>query len=74
MWTWWGQVEVRNWGIGKSWKLSRANGILVRWDVKVSVGTGNDSELLRSGAARVVRIVLSSAGEIAKLRSGARRP
>ena len=49
-------------------------GFWSEWTLKVSVGTGNDSELLRSGAARVVRIVLSSAGEIAKLRSGARRP
>ena len=44
------------------------------WTLKVSVGTGNNSELLGSGAVRVARIVLRSAGEIVKLRSGARRP
>jgi len=45
------------------------------WTLKVSVGTGNNSELLLgSGAVRVARIVLRSAGEIVKLRSGARRP
>ena len=42
--------------------------------LKVSVGTGNNSELLGSVVARVARIVLRSAGEIVKLRSGARRP
>ena len=44
------------------------------WTLKVSVGTGNTSELLGLGAARFARIVLRSAGEIVKLRSGARRP
>ena len=44
------------------------------WTLKVSVGTGNKSELLGSVVARVARFVLRSAGEIVKLRSGARRP
>jgi len=34
MWTWWWQIGVRNWWVGKSWKMSRASGILVRLDVK----------------------------------------
>jgi len=49
-------------------------GFWSEWTLKVSVGTKNNSELLGSGAARVAKIVLRSAGEIVKLRSGARRP
>ena len=33
MWTWWWQIGVRNRWVGKSWKMSLANKILVRLDV-----------------------------------------